>query len=219
MGKRGPQPVEVAILKTRAIKWARILLAARGDIVGRAAPILRENPADIPNRASTIPVNTSDKELRKYLRAYGRSGWILFPPVPPNRRLWEWLTEPTNSKKERSLIREFNRWMEVVNARRSLQKGGPAWHLMLGGISIPNISREDSEVLRVHAKEILSARKLWAYPRRKTKRSDDLRIEFFSKVLASIELGISPATTIHKLLRWNGLHEIVMAAVHRFKPY
>jgi hypothetical protein len=53
--------------------------------------------------------------------------------------------------------------------------------------------------LGMHAKEILTAKKLSSYPRKNRPSSDNKRIKFFAKVIAGSECGVAPTTAI-KLL-------------------
>jgi hypothetical protein len=80
------------------------------------------------------------------------------------------------------------------------------WKRLIKARTVADIRRIRREQYRVlasilysHAEDFLRAKRLHNYPESNRPGSDDKRIQFFSKVLAGLKLGIAPATATKRL--------------------
>jgi hypothetical protein len=183
MGQPGPKPVDVELLKTYATQWANLLLMLRNGEDG----VIRKNPQGAKRSVlAKIPCMGTEPRLRKeFLKlAQTNPGLIISFPIFPRPHLWEQLKEAGSIEEMRHAARGIQRWIVAQGLETRMS---PAFY----------------NLLRVHAADLLAAKHLWIYPRSIERQSSDKkRIEFFSKVLAGLMLGLAPATAAKRLSHW-----------------
>ncbi len=206
MGKRGPHPINVNELAGRAGVWASNLYEVRDGRVGLLEQvdwelIMTGHDRALRSRrvlqAFFIPIGSRMRELPEPLRSRGwvhggcaipkqavRGGgtwWLLLPDKSPLPKIWE----------------KLKRARTIAEMQKALTK-----ILRLLFVSENNWQRKGNKPLREIAAELLQSRRLSSYPRApeaKRTQSDNKRVAFFAKVLAGVEMGIAPATTIKRL--------------------
>ncbi len=215
MGLRGPKPVDVRGLRTEAVQWAVFLYTLRDGQPGRIVHV-KWNPqlkvssgalsitkddgvvqlgkikGKIVARTSqvlkTIPIPVADaaRELPPEMRT---KDWVIFRPVSPAPEIWELLKRARSIREIREASRRIRKWLSQCR---------PDGHWWLPGepIDIP-------DALDLYADKILSGKRLPNYAKTNRPRSDDKRIEFFSKILAGARVGIAPITAAKRLSRWH----------------
>lgn len=174
MGKRGPQPVDVERLKSRAKSWATLLFGVRDGAKGVAEkwdqPLIIGivKPKD---RAKT-------EALLIDLKAQGyRIGWPLYRS--PN--IWNELKRAISTKQMSKTVKSLREWRR----RESLSFGSDEL--------LRNLQRDPRILLR--------AKRLPNYPRRQ-ETNDNKRVIFIAKVLAGLEMGRKPLYATKMLSHW-----------------
>jgi len=226
MGKRGPKPINVETLKGTAQAWANNLFEMRygrpgllyqaeyepvqvGKGVGlRSVRVIQAYFIPVGSGIAKLPAELKDhgwvtgkQTPRSMLRKVQHGGiwWNLIPDAVPKPQLWENLKEAQSKHAMRKALR----------ALRHCAPSDQSVELVTG-----------LEKLR----DLMQARALPSYPKapnRKRPRSDDKRIGFFAKVMAGLELGIAPATSIKRLARvhFPRRQESEVWATMNAKPY
>lgn len=203
MGKRGPKPVDVDLLRQLAYACAITLYRLRDGQPGLLAKVVRPKPLKpiltltrvvhwslfiflAPEAEVGFPVRSTKgevivvavvlPEMANHVRRLVRNqrGWILTPPIPPRPQVWERLKEAHSVADVRQFVDKLHKRFQMINE----------WQW---------------EALRSGAQDLLSAKRLTNYPDSDRQRSDDKRIQFWSKVLAGSLLGIAPATATKRL--------------------
>jgi hypothetical protein len=191
MAKRGPKPVDMAILRGVAGRWAYFLFALRDGIDGAVFHVewgpeqrwvLGDKKATVRSprqikKASILHADTAWQELVRRLKS---DEFHVVEPVPHHTEVWNQLKTARSVGAVRSVASEMRVWVDRCRPPIS------------GAAIFP-------QVVASHSKELLEARELPSYPRSNRPSSDDKRVEFFAKVLAGLELGIAPATAIKGL--------------------
>ena len=198
MGRRGPKPVNVNLLKVCATEWALRLYELRD---GRPAELYRvKHSVRLEKDGTCIP-------LTKYI-CVGK-----FHPESEDARRLLIMLPPRVGDAEWSVVRpvdaDSETWREFQSAR-----SGETYQALLARIEarLPEGERSSEmwsklfRAARERAADLVKARKLAHYPRAKNidrPTSDNKRIEFFAKVLAGLALGLAPATATKRLARWS----------------
>jgi len=232
MGSRGPQPVDRAALKIRAVQWFYFVIG------------LRDGHPDLMQRHVWGPWSGEKQEIRA-----GRAERILLARIVPDgsggetarlvfERLRTWASRRSNEEPQfesplfQTLEQDFGlpaKWrfglkplnhptlvFPSLNAQPKLWSGLKEAHsakalLRIGEViyqwladAQPGIAEtpEYRTTLCERSEEILSVRGLWNYPRTNRPKSDDKRIEFYAEAFAGLSSGVSPATATKKLARW-----------------
>jgi hypothetical protein len=179
----GPKPVDVGMLKTYAKQWANLLSMLRDGEDG----VIRKNPQGAKRSIlAKIPCEGTESRLRtEFLKlAQSNPGLIIAFPIFPKPHLWEQLKRARSMEEIRRTARGIQRWIVAQGLESRMS---PAFYNLLHG----------------HAADLLAAKRLWIYPRSVERQSsDEKRIEFFSKVLAGLMLGLAPATAAKRLSHW-----------------
>jgi len=198
MGRRGPKPADVSLLKVYAKEWALQLYELRD---GRPAELYKvKHSVRLEKDGTRIP-------LTKYIfvakfHPESNEGRKLLIRLPPRVGDAEWSVV-------RPVVADSETWREFQRARMV-----ETYHALLARVEarLPEEQRSSEmwsrlfRYARERAADLVKARQLAHYPRAKnTDRptSDDKRIEFFAKVLAGLALGLAPATATKRLARWS----------------
>jgi hypothetical protein len=192
--------VDVAILRGAAGRWAYFLYALRDGEDGAvfhvewgpwepvtfgSKEVMVRGPHRI-KRAGVLRAGEAWQELVRRLRSQSNTDesedFAVIKPVVPQPEVWKQLQHAPSSDGLRKVAAEMRAWVNRERPR------------ITGASDFPR-------VIAAHAKELLEARRLPSYPHSNRPRSEDKRVEFFSKALAGLELGIAPVTAIKRLHR------------------
>ena len=184
MGLRGSKPrVDRTILWGNASRWARFLFALRdgepGAIFnlewGPREPVVYLGKKGRRRLLRAISPAVVLKAGDDWSKLIGGDETHLMEPVAARSDLWEGLC---SSDSERDIIRiaaEIRRWVKDQRPR------------LVGADLFPDL-------LILYRKQIIQARRLRNYPRTDRSGSDDKRVEFFAKILAGLQVGLTAIT-------------------------
>jgi hypothetical protein len=196
MGRRGPRPVDMKLLKANARLWYRVLHEIAYGEPGRIVYVDKE-VKELP------PTEEVRKLLPKLRKLDGAPGVIWFhSPVFPEPEVWSRFKDPHP--------RAIEEAYEALNTlekhlRRHWLRPSPDWNDQVDG---PPPTWSDSlfgrliRAARERADDLVVAAELQHCPKGGQQSSDTKRIEFFSKVLAGLALGLAPRTATKRLSRW-----------------
>jgi hypothetical protein len=180
MGRRGPHAIDKERLNFRAVQFANCFFTLRD---GQPARIRTQGPGGWIEAGTIIPQDQN--EARKFVEGLNRlSGtpWQIIPEICPNQTAWE-------------LLKRARTEVEIRRAAKSIADWAP--------MGRSDWRTEIPRAIRKHAKDLVRAKNNWAYPRDLSRpTSDDKRVVFFAKILASLASGLSPTYSIKVLAYW-----------------
>lgn len=181
MGLRGPHAIDKERLTFRAAQLANFLFTLRD---GQPARIRTQGPSGWIEAGMIVTQNpTEARRFVERLQRLSGTQWQVIPEVCQNRAAWEMLKRAHTEMDIRRAAKSIAHW-----ARR---------------VERSDWRTEIPSAIGKHAKDLLRAKKNWAYPgdlRRPT--SDDKRVLFFAKILAGLVSGLSPTYAIKVLASW-----------------
>jgi hypothetical protein len=197
MGLRGPKPVDLGRLMDEAGHWATLFYALRDgqrpEVVGietKDRTIGRGELLLLLARSATSPkAKAAREEMLRKIRNKDWN-WVVSSPVMAAPEIWKRLKRARSAKDIQEVSRAIRRWA-------SEYMPGEDW------------ATRFPDALASQADKVLSAKRLPNYPKTNRARSDDKRIEFFSKVLAGLMLGIAPITAIKRLSHWHSQRDYI----------
>lgn len=194
MGLRGPKPVDLRLLQKKAEQWATLLYALRNGeperliaVMRKGRPLRKLELMLVWARAESGADPGAEALRQELLRDIKGKGWITSPAVTPAPKIWEQLKRADSVNEIQKVARSIRTWASQYRSRTD-------WATRL------------PDALTSNADKVLSAKRLPNYPKApetKRPRSDDKRIEFFSKVLAGVMLDIAPITAAKRLSHWH----------------
>src|SRR5215472_16421511 len=189
MGRRGPHAIDKDELEARVLQFANFFFTLR---YGHPARIRVRRPGGWTEVGTILPQNSNEfREFVGGLKRLSGNKWQVIPEISPNRNGWELLVRARTEGDIRRAVKSIAQWARHV--RRS------DWRSEIPRAIVKN------------AKDLLRAKKNWAYPRDLSRPTgDDKRIQFFSKILAGLVFGLSPTYTIKVLANWPWTKEWIM---------
>lgn len=185
MGRRGPHPVSIHLLRLWEWQWFWVFRGLRYGAPSRL--VVRMDYLQYPDKPRISGYRELDEERQKAWRvttekasrAYYRKDPLKdvpTRPLPSEKTLWDSLMRARTIPQVRATCAKSRSWLN------------PEWQ---GKVFV--------QKLHQHADQFLLAKRDLRYPRSNRPSSDDRRILFFARAMAGITLGRSPNTAIRML--------------------
>jgi len=197
MGRRGPKPVNVGLLRMYAHDWSLFLYKLRDGKEAELYKLTAERTERTDEKggrhthivvqkrlfvAKFQPVSEEARLLLKNSLPKPKGGeWLVDPPVLPAPDVWEQFKRARSKGELEKAFTLMQKHVQEVDL-------GVMTHLF--------------KAARERAEDVLRAKRLPHYPCSHRPGSDNRRVDFFAKILAGLAVGLSPLTTTKRLARW-----------------